>query len=278
MIPFSPGVLVGSFELMRLIGLSAVQVHEIPHAYTRLGGVPVNDVLGTVQGLNWMRTDPSGTAELTAEGSQVVKAGSYEMQLRTALLHYIDRVRPIWLQTASQGRMRVRMFAGPTIAQVIDEAGLTTGDSPEVVEFWDALAARARGLQSDRMTEIGRRGERLTMEYEKQRTQRDPRWVALDNNADGYDVLSVMDADDPRQLSIEVKTTTMSTGGVFHITANEWSRADDARMQHAFHLWQLRDAGPILKVVSVDQMETHMPANQNAGEWESVAVPFSAFS
>lgn len=278
MIPFSPGVLVGSFELMRLIGLSAVQVREIPSAYARLGGVPIGDVLQTVQDLNWMRTDPSGTAELTAQGSQVVKAGSYEMQLRTALLHYIDVVRPVWLQTASQGRMRVRMFAGSTLAQVIDEAGLTTGDSQDVVEFWDALAARARGLQSDRMTEIGRRGERLTMEHEKRRTQREPRWVALDNNADGYDVLSVMDADDLRQLSIEVKTTTMSAGGVFHITANEWGRADDARMQHAFHLWQLRDTGPILKVVSVDQMETHMPANQNAGEWESVAVPFSAFS
>lgn len=276
MIPFSPGVLVGSFELMRLIGLSAVRVQEIPHAYARLGGVPVDDVLASVQGLNWMRADASGVAELTAAGIQVVKAASYEMQLRAAFLHYIDVVRPLWLQTASQGRMRVRMFAGTTIAQVIDEAGLTTGDSPDVVEFWDALAARARGLQVDRLTEIGREGERLTMEHERKRTQRDPKWIALDNNADGYDVLSVVDVDDPRRLSIEVKTTTMSEGGVFHITANEWRRAIATEM-HAFHLWKIRKDSALLKVITVDQMAQHMPSDQGEGLWESVAVPFSAF-
>ena len=277
MIPFSPGVLVGSFELMRLIGLSAVQVREIPHAYARLGGAPIKDVLTTVQDLNWMRADPSGIAELTTDGMQVVKAASYEMQLRAALLHYIDVVRPAWLQTATQGRMRVRSFAGSTIAQVMDEAGLTSGDSPDVVEFWDALAARARGLRNDRLTEIGRQGERLTMEHEKARTLHHPKWVALDNNADGYDVLSVVDRGDPRQLSIEVKTTTMAAGGIFHLTANEWTRALDAE-SHAFHLWRLRDASADLKVVSVEQMAAHMPTNQGEGIWEATTVPFSAFA
>lgn len=276
MTPFSPGILVGSFELMRLIGLCPVQLQDIPNAYSRLGGVPIKDIFTTVQDLNWMRANPSGVAELTAEGIQIAQAGSYEMQLRAALLHYIEVVRPAWLQTATYGRLRVCAFAGSTIAQVIDEAGLTTGNDHDVVQFWDALAARARGLRNDRLNEIGRQGERLTMKHEKDRTQRDPKWIALDNNADGYDVLSVVGPDDSRQLSIEVKTTTMSAGGMFHISANEWSRAAEAEA-HAFHLWRLHGDSPKLTVVSVDQIADHIPINQKAGLWEAATVPFSAF-
>lgn len=278
MIPFSPGVLVGTFELLRLVDRAPIALREIPGAFSRLGGVPIKEVFSAAQELNWLEADTAGIAELTAAGHRLVGLGTYQSQLRVALFDYIDAVRPAWLQAASQGRMRVRAFAGNAIAQVIDEAGLSTGNDKETVAFWDALAARARGLRNDRLTEIGRAGERLTIAHERQRTGRDPKWVALDNNADGYDVLSIVGADDPRPLSIEVKATTMFVGGEFHITANEWQRASDAEA-HIFHLWRIKSNDEAtLTVTSPADLAMHIPVNQGEGTWESAVVPFSVFA
>ena len=62
----------------------------------------------------------------------------------------------------------------------------------------------------------------MTLAHEKDRTGRKPKWVAIDNNEDGYDVFSVVDAEDSRALSIEVKISTMGLAGSFHLTRNEW--------------------------------------------------------
>ena len=126
---------------------------------------------------------------------------------------YIDVVLPPWVQNASFGRARVLSFAGSEIAQVFVEAGLAHGTDDGVVAFWDELAARARGQKSGRLTAIGRHGERLSLAYEENRTGQKPEWVAIENNADGYDVLSVVGSDNLRQLSIEVKTSTMGLAG-----------------------------------------------------------------
>lgn len=71
--------------------------------------------------------------------------------LRRAILDYVEIERPPWLQQALNGRARVLAFSGPKVAQVMIEAGLKAGVSADVVEFWDELAARARGLRDARL-------------------------------------------------------------------------------------------------------------------------------
>ena len=44
---------------------------------------------------------------------------------------------------------------------------------------------RARGLRDGVLTEIGRRGERLTLQYEQSRTGVEPKWIALESSAHG---------------------------------------------------------------------------------------------
>jgi len=186
-------------------------------------------------------------------------------------------VLPPWVQNASFGRARVLSFTGSEITQVFVEAGLAHGTDADVVAFWDELAARARGQKSGRLTAIGRHGERLTLAFEKNRTGLRPEWVAIEINADGYDVLSVVGADDFRQLSIEVKTSALGAAGNFHLTRNEWERALESA-NHVFHLW---DAGanprPRLAVVEPKEMQAHVPTDLGSGSWESVAIPFGAF-
>ena len=217
----SPGLLVGAFDLLRLAELTPLTLRTVPSAFSKLGGMPVKDVLATVQELNWIEATPSGTVVLTLSGARIYALPDHQARTRAAILDYIDIVRPAWLQSALSGRSRVLRFAGSTIAQVFDEAGLVVGTDPDTVAFWDALAARARGLKDDRLTAIGRIGERATIAYEKERTGSDPQWVALENNADGYDVLSIVAADDPQLLSIEVKATTSTGDGILYLISVE---------------------------------------------------------
>jgi hypothetical protein len=163
--------------------------------------------------------------------------------LRQAILDYIEVEKPAWLQSVTYGRKRVLKFVGLQLEQVFSEAGLVDGIDADVISFWDVLAAAARGQKHDQASAIGRRGERLSFEFEARRTGTRPIWISIDNNADGYDVLSVVDREDPRKLSIEVKTSTMGLSGSMHITRNEWDRAMEVE-NHRFHLWSLRDGDP----------------------------------
>ena len=142
--------------------------------------------------------------------------------------------------------------------------------------FWDALAARARGQKDDRLNAIGREGERLSLAFERERTGRQPKWVAIDNNDDGYDILSVVSADDLRKQSIEVKASTLGLRGSFFLTRNEWERAMEAE-QHSFHVWSLATTPPTLAVLDSVAVSEHVAADQGDGEWRVIEVPLRAF-
>lgn len=278
MIAFSPGLAQGCFDLLGIASRNTLTFDEIHSSFAFFGSIPVSKVVETTQGLRWIRANDDGTVGVTSSGSQLLGVVGYEPMLRRALLDYIDIMHPPWVQNASFGRSRVLSFAGSEIAQVFVEAGLAHGTQEDVVAFWDELAARARGQKTDRLTSIGRHGERLSLAYEENRTGQKPQWVAIDNNADGYDLLSVVESDNLRQLSIEVKTSTLGLSGVFHLTRNEWERALEG-IKHVFHLWDARaNVVPSLAVVEPQEMQAHIPRDLGSGNWESVAIPFNAFA
>ena len=168
-------------------------------------------------------------------------------------------------------------FAGTETAQTFVEAGLSSSTDEDVVAFWDAVAARARGQKVDYLARIGRRGERQTLFYETSRTGRSPKWVSVEDNADGYDVLSIVDSKDLRPLSIEVKASTLGLTGMLHLTRNEWERSLEAD-SHIFHLWSFVSNNPgDLAIVSTREMESHIPRDLGDGSWEVVEIPFAAF-
>lgn len=277
MIAFSPGLAQGCFDLLGIASRNSLTFQEIHASFAYFGSMPASKVIETTQGLRWIRANDDGTVAVTASGSHLLSIVGYEPMLRQALLDYIDVVLPPWVQNASFGRSRVLSFAGSEIAQVFVEAGLAHGTADGVVAFWDELAARARGQKSGRLTAIGRHGERLSLAYEENRTGKKPKWVSIENNADGYDILSVVGFGDARQLSIEVKASTMGTAGSLHLTRNEWERAMEVA-HHVFHLWDARaNLAPRLAVVEPQEMQAHIPSDLGSGNWESVVIPFAAF-
>lgn len=277
MITFSPGVAQGCFDLLDIASRNTLTFPQISSSFAYFGGLPSIEIIDTAQSLKWLRSSEEGIATVTPTGSRLLTISGYEPMLRQALLDYIDVERPAWVQNATYGRMKVISFVRTEIAQVFIEAGLAHGIDDAVVSFWDAMAAIARGYKNDRLAAIGRQGERLTIAHEESRTGRKPKWVAIDNNEDGYDVLSIIDVGDFRALSIEVKTSTMGVVGSFHLTRNEWVRAQEAD-NHAFHLWDMRTNGqPSLAVISPQEMRPHIPSDFGLGNWETVEIPFVAF-
>lgn len=276
MVRFSPGVAQGCYELLTL-----TKKHQLPptymlHAFSCLGSIPSEKIFATAQALDWVCVDEQGYLAPTVTGERLLATNGYAHLLRQMLLDFIDIERPSWVQNAVSGRAKLLSFAGAEIGQIFVEANLAAGIDDETVTFWDVLAARARGLKDERQNEIGRQGERLTLAYEKQRTGRTARWISIESNEDGYDILSVVGSGDPRKLSIEVKASTMGVYGAFFLTANEWERAQETP-HHAFHLWDIGVSPARLCVADVTIMSSHVPTNQGLGVWQSIRVPFSAF-
>lgn len=273
--PLSPGIAFGCIELLGVVKrnqLTPGGVHSLS-----LGSVSSAAIYRACLDLSWLEVQPDGLLSVTVRGERAAGATSPQSGLRTMLVDFIEVEQPPWLQLVPYGRRETLLQAPPGVRQVFVEAGLAYGDDDETVRFWDALAARARGLRDGVLTEIGRRGERLTLQYERTRTGAEPKWIALESASDGYDVLSRVSMSDTRRMTIEVKASERSTDfASFHLTRNEWETAL-ASMCHRFHLWSLTVSGPLLAVLTVDQVAAHVPADAGAGLWETLNVPFSAF-
>lgn len=279
MTAFSPGIAQGAFDLLGFVSRNpnSLSVRQIVSSFPYFGGIRSDEIARTAQEIGWVISDENGMTVLTPSGGRLVSLQGYEPMLRQALLDHIDAKSPPWVQCALYGRSRVLAFAGNGVAQVLVEAGLAHGFDDDVVAFWDALAARARGQRDGRLSGIGRTGERLTLTHEEARTGRKPKWIAINNNDDGYDVLSVVGDGDTRALSIEVKTSSLGMSGALWLTRNEWEMAHE-RENHLFHLWDIQCKPPRLAKVDVRALLNHVPTDMGNGRWESVSVPFAEFS
>ena len=278
MITLSPGVAYGCFNLMRIVNEHRLSLSRVSSEVPRFESLRTADLLELCQRLNWIGANDAGEAALTLAGNHLLSIDSERQRLRQALIHYVQVERPDWLQLSIDGRLRCMKFGPSGIVQTISEAYLAEGYEPDVIAFWDLLAAIARGQRSAALSAIGRRGERLTLSFEKRRTGREPAWRSIESNSDGYDVLSVTSSADLTRVQIEVKVSTMGIRGSLHLTRNEWDQTE-LMAQHTLHLWDLRDdASPRLAIVRRAKVHAHIPVDQVSGRWTDVEIPFSAFA
>lgn len=272
----SPSVASGCVELLGAVSRGQLTAPEA--CALTLCPLPSKDIVDAAFALRWLDLTETGQLAMTLRGEQALDAATAQASFRHLIMDYIDAENPPWVQLAPRGRMEVLKNTPSGIRQLLVEADLGYGDAEDIVAFWDALAARARGLRGAALAETGRRGERLTLAYECARTGVKPKWISLDSNAEGYDVLSRVSGEDSRRLTIEVKASTQrGLLGSFHLSRNEWEMAEESR-SHKFHLWDLSRQPPHLAALDVDQVIKHMPDDAGEGRWESTMIPFAAFS
>ena len=161
------------------------------------------------------------------------------------------------------------------ILQSLRAAGLLA-ENPnlDVIRWWDEIASIARSEHDKVKMENGRLAESLTMELELARLQAlglsvTPRWISVEDNSAGYDVLSYdLGPHGPTARMIEVKSCSSSTFG-FYLSRGEWETALRSQ-SYVIHLWKL----PTNELTELDSrtVAENIPNDQGAGKWQVVYV------
>lgn len=196
--------------------------------------------------------------------------------LRQAIAHLVSTLRPWWMRMVPSGRDRVVSSLSRDEAQCLRSAGLTDGPLTEqVVMWWDELAQLVRAELYGRLLLQGREAERLSLVHERDRLRRlgvsrEPRWISIDDNTAGYDILSFdPGVVEPVNRLIEVKSSTQSPPR-FTLTRNEWEAANKYGEIYHFHFWAL----PTQRLYERTPAEVsdQIPIDQGRSRWTLVEI------
>lgn len=273
----SVGQLHSAHELLDWVSKRQMAKSEI-HLFNRVLVCPAKDILNLSLRCGWVEIDMDSNLKLSPRGKELQSKSDFQARMRLQIMDTVTMEQPSWSSLFPKGRLETVNFINQDILQCLNEAGLL--DSPptdEIVSWWDEMAGHVRGVRSSSLTEIGRKGEKLSLLYEQRRTGQVPRWQAVESNLSGFDVLSIVSNKDSAQLQIEVKATERDVNvAEFYITQNEWDTAKLSR-NYIFHLWIIASK-PKLASVSREEMEKHIPHDMGQGIWQSVKIPFKIFS
>jgi hypothetical protein len=196
------------------------------------------------------------------------------LAFRETITAVLERAKPTWVRVLPAGRRRVTATLPPDVLQCLEIAELL-GYEPEVVAWWDRLAALGRLWSEESRVAIGRKAEQRAMEYEKSRlagTNLEPRWVAVEDNGAGYDIQTwrpqASDSADQQTFYVEVKGSSVT--GIVHIGRSEW----DFALAHAgvweLQLWLPERTEPL--TFSTEALAVHIPTNNGDGRWAEVEI------
>ncbi len=216
--------------------------------------------------------------ELLQQLPKEIDFRKFSLAIRDILSFLIESRRPWWLRLFPLGRQLLANSLTKDELQTFRIAGLMdVPPTPDVLKWWDYFASRARQNANETNLERGRDGELLTLEYERKRLARlgiheEPKWIAIEDNTAGYDVLSY-DKSEYGLVNklIEVKATTDAAPRMI-LTRNEWKHASQLEEAYCFHIWALPSQK--LEILSVKDVSMHVPSDIGSGNWLEVEIKF----
>jgi hypothetical protein len=273
---FSVGILYSVQEFLKFADGLAISVEE----FAKDGRFVISrtdDILRVAQDCNWIRATIEGTIVVSDRGRAIVDVSESSQKLRTQIEDLISTYQPPWSAKMRHGRAETVPAMPPDVLQCFRESGLMDPWLPDVVKWWDSAAQMSRLRRSERLSQTGRLAEQLTCEYESNRTQRNPEWICLDSNFEGYDVLSQLSEYDTGKLLIEVKGSERRPKEAdFSFTRNEYRTAKKSD-HYVVHLWFIGEP-KMLYVVPFQEVYKHLPMDSGDGLWEITRMPFSSFA
>jgi len=198
---------------------------------------------------------------------------------QTCIKAVVIQHQPIWAKTMRSGRKRFVSSLDQDDQDVFKAAGLM-GNPPShtAIKWWDDVVGHARLITDGEKMEQARQAELLSLDHERARLSelsisKEPEWPGLDDNFAGYDILSYDHGGyGLLNIMIEVKSTTASPLRFF-ISRNEWNQAIKAGPSYIFHVWDMAKEKPILYIRTVQQIEPHIPSDNEKGKWSNAAIP-----
>ena len=278
MVRLSPGILVSSHNVLRK--MKEHESYDVMAQYARsrsIDGTKTVDVVDTIRACEWILVI-GGTARLSPRGVQI--ASSFDnITKRLMIGDYIRSSTESWISLIPRGRKECVQYFPPDVQACLKGAGLLVTPVPDdVVLWWDQQSQAIRKEQELSALETGRIGEKLTLEYERERTGVEPVWKSIESNLAGYDVLSIVERNNTARLPIEVKTSEKSiTVAEAYITRREWEVAVEAA-NHGFYFWHIDGSQRRLAVLCVEDLKQHIPMDEGEGLWQNAAIPFEVLS
>lgn len=269
---FSVSLLYSIRDFLKFIPSAGITTGDFRLYFTKFKYSTADNILNVSSTCGWFKLNTEGVIILTDRGRDISEL-DYSRALLIQLEDLISHFNPFWGGLLTKGRTEAKNFLPDEVVQCFRECGLFGELDDSLVAFWDKLAMAYRNYSQKRMTEIGRIGEKLSLEYELKRTGLKPIWQAVESNLSGFDILSVTDNLSKSKLQIEVKATTSNPKYAnIHVSRNEWGTAINSE-NFIFHLWHLEES-PSLYEVGVDSVARHIPQDLCDGKWESVEIPF----
>jgi len=269
---FSVGLLYSTRDFLRLNLETGMTPEEFNKYFRTFQYSKAEQILQVCFKCGWAKVTQGGNMELSERGLEISNF-DYQSALLLQLEDLILNFNPTWASILPKGRTEAKNFLPPEVLQCFKECGLFGELTDDLIKFWDKLTLAYRNYTHQKLTEIGRAGEKLSFDYEKERTESQPLWQAVESNLAGFDLLSIVDKNNSQKLKIEVKATTSDLNyAKIHISKNEWNTAK-ASFNYIFHLWHITSS-PKIYTVSVDKIIEHIPLDNGFGDWESVEIPF----
>jgi hypothetical protein len=261
--PITPGRITSLWLVLRgadkYPGVRRDEIERIASATSlRGGGLPIDDgiELAEVGGFLEFTT---GLSKLSSDGEKIISLSEKEeptpLVIRRIAVLLIEIIRPPWIAFANPDTsMTERAISIPEgWREVLENAGLfETPPSEEVAEWWNSVYRFNEVLLDDLRSKVGKKGEELTISYERRRLINVHRsdladrinWVSQQEDRFGFDVASFMAGllpgmveDAPLLIEVKASTSRSKERIAFDLTRNEWDVAEMNKDNYLFYFW-----------------------------------------
>lgn len=268
---YSVGILYSVYTFLELIKKVEIIDSDFVKTFNQFNVANASSVLEASIKYNWVSVNSENKLFVTSKGETILKISHESERLRVQLTEMILQDTPLWAKNFHLGRNEVVQFLKPNIYQCLKEANLLNGYSSDIVEWWDNISYFTRSNSDIYLCKLGRHAEGLSVKYEAKRIGRSPKWVSIDSNLVGYDMLSVLSSSDNTLLPIEVKAFHSSSTPRFYLSANEWEVAINST-NYIFHIWKINENDRMLYILYPDDIMSIIPKNTEYANWEKVLV------
>lgn len=196
-------------------------------------------------------------------------------EYRYFIEQYIRKMEPSWAGRIIYGRREIYCFLNKEEQRCFCLAGLYENYDQDTVDWWDNIASFLREKSNINKLNYGRNGEKLTIDYEEKRIGVKPKYVAIDSNLLGYDVISFVNLDKKEKLYIESKYSEKPYEyASFYVSSHEWSVAHNNK-NYRFYIWYHKNNEIKLEIKTPEEIMPHIPLNSGIGEWTTVEIKIS---
>ena len=254
-------------KIFRNFPLEKVQVQDIQPDFKN----GVEEIVRDLKKLKFV-TKNKRHYDITKNGINIISRKSPDDQLCSFVVAYIKHFYPGFLNLLTSGRKKAQIFLPDFLRQILNEAKIFLSDH-KYEKFAQEIHETSFKYDDSRNREIGKMGEKLSLQFEKKRIGKMPEWIALEDDGAGYDIKSQVNKKNNNSLYIEVKTTLKPLAkGIIYITRNEWETAKIKSEFFLFHIWVTQVSKQKPFIISPAQITKHVPKERGSGKWNDFSI------